>query len=43
MFSAKKRQWGTQEDFWRPQWIWGRTRGLYEQAASDDGEITRPK
>ncbi|STO41407.1 putative prophage replication protein [Escherichia coli] len=25
------------------QWIWGRIVSLYEQAASDDGEITRPK
>ncbi|EMR9633971.1 helix-turn-helix domain-containing protein, partial [Escherichia coli] len=43
VFSAKKRQWGTQEDLACAQWIWGRIVSLYEQAASDDGEITRPK
>ncbi|MBE7934172.1 helix-turn-helix domain-containing protein, partial [Escherichia coli] len=43
VFSAKKRQWGSQEDLVCAQWIWGRIVSLYEQAASDDGEITRPK
>lgn len=43
VFSAKKRQWGSQEDLTCAQWIWGRIVSLYEQAASDDGEITRPK
>ncbi len=43
MFSAKKRQWGSQEDLACAQWIWGRIVSLYEQAASDDGEISRPK
>ncbi len=43
VFSAKKRQWGSQEDLACAQWIWGRVVNLYEQAASDDGEITRPK
>lgn len=43
VFSAKKRQWGSQEDLACAQWIWGRIVSLYEQAASDDGEITRPK
>ncbi|MEC9823693.1 helix-turn-helix domain-containing protein [Escherichia marmotae] len=43
VFSAKKRQWGNQEDLACAQWIWGRIVSLYEQAASDDGEITRPK
>ena len=43
VFSAKKRQWGSQEDLACAQWIWGRIVGLYEQAASDDGEIMRPK
>ncbi|EFJ5669108.1 hypothetical protein A3404_004890, partial [Escherichia coli] len=42
-FSAKKRQWGSREDLACAQWIWGRIVGLYEQAASDDGEIMRPK
>ena len=43
VFSAKKRRWGSQEDLACAQWIWGRVVNLYEQAASDDGEITRPK
>ncbi|VTX95453.1 Helix-turn-helix domain protein [Escherichia coli] len=43
VFSAKKRQWGSQEDLACAQWIWGRIVSLYEQAASDDGEISRPK
>ncbi|EIW6412815.1 hypothetical protein MF475_005376, partial [Escherichia coli] len=43
VFSAKKRQWGSQEDLACAQWIWGRIVSLYEQAASDDGEIMRPK
>ncbi|EFN7975821.1 helix-turn-helix domain-containing protein [Escherichia coli] len=43
VFSVKKRQWGTREDLTCAQWIWGRVVSLYEQAASDDGEITRPK
>ena len=43
VFSAKKRQWGSQEDLVCAQWIWGRIVSLYEQAASDDGEIARPK
>lgn len=43
VFSAKKRQWGSREDLACAQWIWGRIVGLYEQAASDDGEIMRPK
>ncbi|EIN3988095.1 hypothetical protein LPG87_005457, partial [Escherichia coli] len=42
-FSAKKRQWGSREDLACAQWIWGRIVNLYEQAASDDGEIMRPK
>ncbi|EFN8226115.1 hypothetical protein F8C13_24255 [Escherichia coli] len=43
VFSAKKRQWGSREDLACAQWIWGRIVNLYEQAASDDGEIMRPK
>lgn len=43
VFSVKKRQWGAREDLTCAQWIWGRVVNLYEQAASDDGEITRPK
>ena len=43
VFSAKKRLWGSREDLACAQWIWGRIVGLYEQAASDDGEIMRPK
>lgn len=33
----------SREDLACAQWIWGRIVGLYEQAASDDGEIMRPK
>ncbi|MDS1688573.1 helix-turn-helix domain-containing protein [Escherichia coli] len=43
VFSAKKRQWGNLEDLACAQWIWGRIVSLYEQAASDDGELMRPK
>ena len=43
VFSVKKRRWGSQEDLACAQWIWGRVVSLYEQAASDDGEISRPK
>ncbi len=32
VFSAKKRQWGSQEDLVCAQWIWGRIVSLYEQA-----------
>ncbi|EPI8976421.1 hypothetical protein ACTC6A_004860, partial [Escherichia albertii] len=34
VFSAKKLQWGSQEDLACAQWIWGRIVSLYEQAAS---------
>ncbi|HCB7515892.1 TPA: helix-turn-helix domain-containing protein [Escherichia coli] len=43
VFSVKKRRWGSQEDLACAQWIWGRVVSLYEQAASDAGEISRPK
>lgn len=43
VFSAAKRQWGTQEDLTCAEWIWGRIIRLYEQAAESDGELVRPK
>lgn len=43
VFSAEKRQWGTQEDLTCAEWIWGKIIRLYEQAAESDGELVRPK
>ncbi|EMK9146134.1 hypothetical protein RZM92_003838 [Citrobacter freundii] len=43
VFSAAKRQWGSQEDLTCAEWIWGRIIRLYEQAAESDGELVRPK
>ncbi|AKL17040.1 TPA: hypothetical protein ACNV4H_002593 [Citrobacter freundii] len=43
VFSAAKRQWGTQEDLTCAEWIWGKIIRLYEQAAESDGELVRPK
>lgn len=43
VFSAAKRQWGTQEDLTCAEWIWGRIIRLYEQAAESDGELVLPK
>ena len=43
VFSAKNRQWGSQEDLTCAKWIWSRIIRLYEQAAESDGEIARPK
>lgn len=43
VFSAAKRQWGTQEDLTCAEWIWGNIIRLYEQAAESDGELVRPK
>ncbi|MDM3357459.1 hypothetical protein [Citrobacter sp. Cb004] len=43
VFSAAKRQWGTQEDLTCAEWIWGKIIRLYEQAAESDGELLRPK
>ncbi|EMO8322455.1 helix-turn-helix domain-containing protein, partial [Escherichia coli] len=42
-WNVPKRQWGTSEDVACAQWIWGRVVALYEQAASDDGEVSRPR
>ncbi|EPX8651930.1 helix-turn-helix domain-containing protein, partial [Escherichia coli] len=42
-WNVPKRQWGTREDLTCAQWIWGRVVALYEQAASDDGEVSRPR
>ncbi len=41
--SPAKRQWGSQEDLTCAQWIWKRVLKLYEEAATFDGEIVRPK
>lgn len=43
VFSAGKRQWGTDEDLQCAQWIWRKILTLYEQAAETDGEVSRPK
>lgn len=43
VFSAAKRQWGTQEDLTCAELIWGKIIRLYEQAAESDGELVRPK
>lgn len=43
VFSAKKRQWGSQEDLTCAEWIWGKIIRMYEQAAETDGEIAKPK
>ena len=43
VFSAAKRQWGTQEDLTCAEWIWAKIIRLYEQAAESDGELVRPK
>lgn len=42
-WNVPKRQWGTREDLTCAQWIWGRVVALYEQAASDDGEVSCPR
>ncbi|MDW2646304.1 hypothetical protein RYZ59_22400 [Citrobacter sp. HN-141] len=43
VFSAAKRQWGTQEDLTCAEWIWAKIIRLYEQAAESDGKLVRPK
>lgn len=43
VYSPAKRQWGSQEDLTCAQWIWKRVLKLYEEAATFDGEIVRPK
>lgn len=43
VYSAAKRQWGSQEDLTCAEWLWGRIIKLYEQAAESDGEVVRPK
>ncbi|MDK1180153.1 helix-turn-helix domain-containing protein [Cronobacter sakazakii] len=43
VFSPAKRQWGSEEDLTCAQWLWKRVLKLYEQAATFDGEIVRPK
>ncbi|QKN82216.1 primosomal protein I [Scandinavium goeteborgense] len=40
---ARKGKWGTPEDQQCAEWIFGRIKRLYEQAAETDGEVTRPK
>ncbi|HBE5113708.1 TPA: helix-turn-helix domain-containing protein, partial [Escherichia coli] len=42
-WNVPKRQWGTRDDITCAQWIWGRVVALYEHAASDDGEVSRPR
>ncbi|MFQ3396147.1 helix-turn-helix domain-containing protein [Enterobacter mori] len=41
--SPARRQWGSQEDLTCAQWIWKRVLKLYEEAATYDGELVRPK
>ena len=41
--SSAKRQWGSQEDLTCAEWIWKRVLKLYEEAATYDGEVVRPK
>lgn len=41
--SPAKRQWGSQEDLTCAQWLWKRVLKLYEEAATYDGELVRPK
>ncbi|MEB4676060.1 helix-turn-helix domain-containing protein [Enterobacteriaceae bacterium G50] len=41
--SPAKRQWGSQEDLACANWIWKRVLKLYEEAATYDGELVRPK
>ncbi len=43
IFSAKKRQWASQEDLRCAEWIWSRISKLYEEAAESDGEVVKPK
>ena len=43
VYSPAKRQWGSKEDLICAQWIWKRVLKLYEEAATFDGEIVRPK
>lgn len=43
VFSAAKRQWGSQEDLTCAEWIWKKIRKLYEDAAEADGEVVLPK
>jgi len=43
VYSAAKRQWGTQEDLTCAEWIHKRIRKLYEVAAESDGEVVLPK
>ena len=43
VFSPSKRMWGSEADLTCAKWIWNRVLRLYEQAATFDGEIVRPK
>lgn len=43
VYSAAKRQWGSQEDLTCARWIWSRVRKLYESAAESDGDVALPK
>lgn len=43
VYSAAKRQWGTQDDLTCAEFIWSKIIKMYEQAAETDGEVVRPK
>jgi hypothetical protein len=43
VFSAKRRQWGSQDDLTCAEFIWGKIIAMYEQAAETDGEVVRPR
>ncbi|HIF6269561.1 TPA: helix-turn-helix domain-containing protein [Raoultella ornithinolytica] len=43
VYSAAKRQWGTQDDLTCAEFIWSKIIGMYERAAESDGEVVRHK
>ncbi|EKO2851746.1 TPA: helix-turn-helix domain-containing protein [Klebsiella pneumoniae] len=43
VYSAAKRQWGSQDDLRCAEFIWGKIISMYELAAESDGEVVRPK
>ncbi|MDP1309404.1 helix-turn-helix domain-containing protein, partial [Klebsiella pneumoniae] len=43
VYSAAKRQWGSQDDLTCAEFIWGKIISMYELAAESDGEVVRPK
>ncbi|ENZ4338013.1 TPA: helix-turn-helix domain-containing protein [Klebsiella pneumoniae] len=43
VYSAAKRQWGSQDDLKCAEFIWGKIISMYELAAESDGEVVRPK